>query len=131
MNPIERLNILKNIVEDYLRAFSARDLDKCLALFTDDCVVRSPYGEIELTGKAAWREHIEAMKKTWYYYNMRIDNFYPGDPDRIAVRWSVSATATNSKTAEFSGISIFYFRGELITGLDSYWHNRWVMSEIA
>ncbi|KAB2864738.1 MAG: nuclear transport factor 2 family protein [Anaerolineae bacterium] len=111
-----------NMVEDYLKSLNNFDLDQYLLLFTPDCVVNDPYGSAEFRGENGQRKFFTGMTETWHFFEMRTDSVYPGGNDRLAVRWSVSGTAKNAKTAEFSGISVFQFAGDKISRLDAYWH---------
>jgi limonene-1,2-epoxide hydrolase len=126
----ERHNELVEIVDKYMKALSALDENAYVALFTDNAVVNDPYGIAEFLGEDGLKRFFKGMTDTWQYFEMRGDKFYPGDGNRLAVRWSVSATAKNSRTIEFSGISIFYFSENKISGLDAYWHFRGIMQQI-
>jgi len=122
MDAKERYQQQINIVEAYLRALNSMNLDDYMALFTPECVVNDPYGTQPYQGREGLQKFFNGVQETWHFFEMRNDSVYPGGPDRLAVRWSVSGTAKNTKTAEFSGISIFQFSGDKISGLDAYWH---------
>jgi steroid delta-isomerase-like uncharacterized protein len=129
-NTKERHNQLIEIVEKYMKALNALDEAAYLDLFAENCVVNDPYGTAEYLGVEGLKRFFKGMNDTWKYFEMRGDKFYPGDGNRLAVRWSVSATAKNSNAIEFSGISIFYFTDEKISGLDAYWHFRNMMQQL-
>lgn len=126
----ERHAELVQLVEKYMKALSALDESAYLTLFTEDAVINDPYGVAEFLGVDGLKRFFKGMTDTWQYFEMRGDNLYPGDGNRLAVRWSVSATAKNGKTIEFSGISLFYFADNKISGLDAYWHFRGIMQQI-
>lgn len=117
-------------VEDYLRAINSRQTEACLKYFSEDCLVHDPFGYAEYRGRVNLRQHFTRLYDTWRYYMIRGDSFYLGDEQHLALRWSVSATAQNSKTAEFNGISIFRYEDEKIAQLDTYWNYRHVFHEI-
>lgn len=129
-NPKERQKALIEIVEQYMKALNTLDEAAYLALFTENCVVNDPYGVAEFLGEDGLKRFFKGMTDTWKYFEMRGDNFYPGDGNRLAVRWAVSATAKNGKAIDFSGVSIFYFAEDKISGLDAYWHFRGIMKQI-
>lgn len=130
-NTKERHNELIEIVEKYMKALNGLNEADYVALFTDNCVVNDPYGTAEFLGEDGLKRFFKGLTDTWKYFEMRGDKFYPGDGNRLAVRWSVSATTKNDgKTIEFSGVSIFYFAENKISGLDAYWHFRSIMKEI-
>lgn len=117
-------------VEAYIRALNNLDAEAYVGLFTPDCVVLDPYSVQEYTGEEGLRQFINGMTKTWRFFEMRMDNMFGGGEDRIAVRWSVSATAQNKRSAEFSGISIFVFNGGKIARLEAYWNQKIMLSQI-
>ena len=126
----ERHNQLIEYVEKYMKALNSLDESAYLALFGENCVVNDPYGTAEYLGEEGLKRFFKGMTDTWKYFEMRADKFYPGDNNRIAVRWAVSATAQSGKAVEFSGVSIFYFTDEKISGLDAYWHFRAMMQQL-
>jgi steroid delta-isomerase-like uncharacterized protein len=128
--PKERHNELVSLVESYVKALNSLNETNYVALFAENAVVNDPFGTAEYLGEEGLRRFFKGMTDTWRYFEMRGDKFYPGDGNRIAVRWSVSATAKNGKTIEFSGVSIFYFTKDKISGLDAYWHYRSVMKQL-
>lgn len=121
---------LIELVEDYMRALNTIDEDAYINVFSENCIVRDPYDKAEFIGEEGLRQFFKGVTQTWHYFEMRADNFYPGGDERIAVRWSVSATSHNRKTAEFSGLSIFSFEGDKISSLDAYWNIRNMLQQI-
>lgn len=117
-------------VENYIRALNSLDADAYMSLFSPDCVVLDPYGVNEFTGEEGLQQFFKGMSKTWRFFEMRIDNMFGGGEDRMAIRWSVSATAQSKRSAEFSGISIFIFNGEKIARLEAYWNLKHMLAQI-
>jgi hypothetical protein len=128
--PKERYNQQVDLIEKYIRSLNGFDEALYFSLFTEDCVVNDPYGTSEYLGTEGLKRFMKTMKDTWEFFEMRADSFYPGDGNRMAVRWSVSATAKSGKKVEFSGVNIFYFVGDKISGLDGYWHFRGLMKQL-
>jgi limonene-1,2-epoxide hydrolase len=126
----KRYDQLVRLAEDYMRSLNALDVESYIAVFTPDCVVHDPYGGAQFAGENGLREFFEGMLKTWHFFEMRADSVYPGGYNRLAVRWSVSATAKNRKTAEFSGISVFTFSSDKIVVLEAYWNLRTMLKQI-
>jgi steroid delta-isomerase-like uncharacterized protein len=126
----ERHSQLIELVENYMKALNSLDESAYLALFTENCVVNDPYGTAEYLGEDGLQRFFKGMTDTWKFFEMRGDKFYPGDGNRLAVRWSVSATSKTGKTVEFSGVSVFYFTDDKISGLDAYWHYRSMIQEL-
>lgn len=126
----ERHNEMVDVIEKYMKALNTLDESAYAAVFTNNAVVNDPYGTAEYLGEDGLKKFFKGMTDTWKFFEMRGDQFYPGDGKRLAVRWSVSATAKSSKTVEFSGISIFFFEENKISGLDSYWHFRGMMNQL-
>ena len=127
----ERHNEMVGVIEQYIKALNTLDEAAYLALFTSNAVVNDPYGTAEYLNEDGLKRFFKGMTDTWKFFEMRGDRFYPGDGQRIAVRWSVSATGKNGKTVEFSGISLFYFsENNKLSGLDAYWHFRGMMNQL-
>lgn len=126
----ERHNEMVGVIEQYIKALNTLDEAAYLALFTSSAVVNDPYGTAEYLNEDGLKRFFKSMTDTWKFFEMRGDHFYPGDGQQVAVRWSVSATAKTSKTVEFSGISLFYFSENKLSGLDAYWHFRGMMNQL-
>ncbi len=118
------------IAMKYMHALNTMKLDALLAMLSGDCVVRDPYTIGQIVGEEGLRGHYEAFINIWQYFEMRADSIYPGGTNRLAVRWSVSATAQNRRTAEYSGISVFQFQNDKITQIESYWNHETLQKQI-
>jgi hypothetical protein len=126
-----RPETLLSTLEAYMGALRNKDRQQALELFAGSGIIRDPVGQSEYAGKEAVGQYLDVLFATWFYYEIRIDNYFPGSDDRMAVRWSVSGTAVNNKTADFSGISIFVFDANLrIVSIESYWHYERILAQI-
>lgn len=118
-------------IEKYMQGLSKKDKAAVLAVLTDSAVIRDPYGQSEFVGTASIEQYLDDLFETWYYYEMRIDGYYPGGESQVALRWSVSGTAMNNRTADFSGISVFTFANpDKITEINTYWHLNRILERI-
>lgn len=129
MDTKQRYDQLVTLVETYMHSLNQLNAEAYTSLFTSDCVINDPYGTSKFEGAAGLRQFFDALTKTWHFFEMRADSIYHGDKDRLAVRWSVSATAQNKRTADFSGISVFTFAEDKIANLDAYWNLGHVLAQ--
>lgn len=118
-------------VDHYFRALNSLDRDAYLACFSDDALVRDPYGGRELRGREGLNKFMDGMERTWSQFEMMpTESFTAGD--RIAVSWTAAATAKSGKTAEFRGINVFTLNEEgLIRQLDGYWDFKAMAAQIS
>ncbi len=126
----QRYDQLVNHAEAYVRALNGLDSEAYIKLFAPSCTVHDPYGSGEYSGADGLRKFFDGMLKTWQFFEMRADGIYPGGENRLAMRWSVSATAKNQKRAEFSGITVFVFESNTIVRLNAYWNLRSMLKQI-
>lgn len=130
MDGKQRYEQLTGLIEAFMHSLNRLDADAYVSMFTSDCVVNDPYATSKYEGESGLRQFFEGLLKTWHFFEMRADGLYQGGDDRMAVRWSVSATAKNRRTADFSGISIFVFAGDKIASLDAYWNLQAMLQQI-
>lgn len=119
-----------NSVAHYFRALNKLDREAYLACFSDDALVRDPYGGRELRGREGLNKFMDGMERTWSHFQMTPEKSYAAG-DRIAVSWTAGATARSGKTAGFEGINVFTLDEEgLIRQLDGYWDFKAMVAQI-
>lgn len=122
---------LIGVIEGLIAALGNKDKTAYGNLFSVDAVIRDPFGGSEFKGLAGVKQHFENIFKVWFYYDMRITSYYMGGDSRIALRWSVSATAINNRTIDFTGISIYGFDvDEKIVLVETYWNYKHILDQI-
>ena len=60
---------------DYTDAAMMRDYDRFASLFTEDCVLRIPEGNVELAGRKEIRAGIERLQGFWEFF---VQTIHPG-----------------------------------------------------
>ncbi len=123
--------LLIGVIESLIGALGSKDQDTFTKQFSPDVVLRDPYGTSEYKGLDGVRVYWDNVFKIWFYYDIRLNSYYMGGESRVAVRWSVSGTAVNNKTADFTGIAIYDFNdANKIISVESYWNYERVLEQI-
>lgn len=126
-----RPKLLISVIESVIAALGGKDKDTFVKQFGDNVVMRDPYGGSEYKGKDGIKQYWDNLFNIWFYYDIRLTSYYMGGDNRIAVRWSVSGTALNNKTADFTGIAIYDFNEDRqIISIESYWNYERVLEQI-
>lgn len=114
----------RQMLEEFLAAFNAHDVDAIMGFFTEDCVFETPRGPDpwgkRLTEKAQVRTGIEARFAG-------IPDISYGDDrhwvcgDRAVSEWTITGTDVSGAEVEVRGCDLFELRDGKITRKDSYW----------
>jgi ketosteroid isomerase-like protein len=112
------------LMEAFLAAFNAHDVDAIMACFTDDCVLDMPRGPgpggRRLVGKQEVRTGIQSRLDG-------IPDVHYGDDrhwvcgDRGVSEWTLRGTQVSGEPIEVRGCDLFEFRDGKISRKDSYW----------
>ena len=113
------------VLRELLAAFNAHDLDRIMALFTDDCVLETPRGAdpwgTRFTGPAEVREGLAAR------FAGLPDVHYGDDEhwrcgDRGVSRWLLTGTSAAGERVEVRGCDLLDLAPDgRIRRKDSYW----------
>jgi ketosteroid isomerase-like protein len=116
--------VTTTMLEAFLAAFNAHDVDAIMAFFTEDCVFEMPRGPApggrRLVGRDAVREGIRSRFEgipDIRYEDER--HFVCGD--RGVSEWTIHGTQRTGEPIEVRGCDLFEFTGGLISRKDSYW----------
>ena len=122
---------MASTISDYFAALNHLDRDAYIACFTEDAVVRDPYGGPTLHGEEGLHKFWKGMERTWESFEMRPEAEYPAG-DRVAVPWQTTARSKAGKTAEFAGVNVFTLDDEgKIKQLDGYWDFKAMVAQIS
>src|ERR1044071_6293089 len=112
------------VLEAFLDAFNAHDVDAIMSFFTEDCVFEMPRGPApggrRLVGKAAVREGIRSRLEG-------IPDIHYGDDrhwvcgDRGVSEWTIRGTQSTGERIEVRGCDLFEFVDGKISRKDSFW----------
>lgn len=112
------------LLQGFLDAFNAHDVDAIMAFFADDCVMEMPRGPgpggRRLVGKTEVREGIQSR------FDGIPDVRYGDDRhwlcgDRGASEWTLRGTQPTGESIEVRGCDLFEFADGKISRKDSYW----------
>lgn len=112
------------LLQAFLDAFNAHDVDAIMSFFTDDCVFDTPRGPApggqHLVGKQEVRAGIEARLDG-------IPDIRYGDDrhwtcgDRGVSEWTIRGTQVTGETIEVRGCDLFELTDGKIRRKDAYW----------
>ena len=115
------------ILDGFVDAFNAHDIDRILSYMTDDCVFEASAGPHvdgeKFAGKQAVKKAFEDVFKTYpdaHWGNAR--HFISGD--RAVSEWTFTGTKPDGGKAEVMGCDLFTFRDGKIAIKNSYRKNR-------
>lgn len=118
-------------VECYFDALSSLDRKTFLNCFNNQAELLDPYGGRVFEGREGLSKWFVGMERTWDVFSMQATETYESG-DRLAVKWTASATAKNAKTALFDGINVFTIDEDgLISRLEGYWDASGMMAQIS
>ena len=115
------------ILDGFVNAFNAHDMDRILSYMTDDCVFEASAGPHvdgeKFVGREAVKKAFEDVFKTYpdaHWGNAR--HFISGD--RAVSEWTFTGTKPDGSKIEVMGCDLFTFRNGKIAIKNSYRKNR-------
>jgi len=112
------------MLEEFLAAFNAHDVDAIMEFFTEDCVFETPRGPHpwgrRLEGKEEVRKGFEARFAGIPDIRYDQDRHWVCD-DRGVSEWRITGTDTSGKRVEVRGCDLFELRDGKVARKDSYW----------
>jgi len=112
------------MLQAFLDAFNAHDVDAIMSFFTEDCVFDTPRGPApggqHLVGKQQVRAGIQARFDG-------IPNIHYGDDrhwtcgDRGVSEWTIRGTQVTGETIEVRGCDLFELTDNGISRKDAFW----------
>ena len=112
------------VLEGFLAAFNAHDVDAIMGFFTEDCVMEMPRGPApggrRLVGKDAVREGIRSRFEGIPDIRYEDDRHWVCR-DRAVSEWTIRGTQRTGEPIEVRGCDLLEFSGGLISRKDSFW----------
>ncbi len=122
---------MASITDKYFAALNALDREAYLACFSENVLLRDPYGARPLQGTAGLHKFMDGMERTWASFQMTPGDAYAAG-NRVAVPWRCVATAKSGKVADFAGVNVFTIdESGLIAQLDGYWDFKAMVAQIS
>ena len=116
-----------SILDGFVRAFNAHDVNKILSFMTDECVFEASAGPDadgeKFIGKEAVKKAFEDVFKTFPDANWgNARHFISGN--RAVSEWTFTGTKQDGSKVEVTGCDLFTFRNGKIAIKNSYRKNR-------
>jgi taurine dehydrogenase small subunit len=121
-NPKREVN--HALLGEISQAFNSRDVERIMALFTDDCIFYmasgpEPVGRT-VSGKAAVRKVLaDRFKVIPDMHWERLDEYFLGD--RAVTVWMVTGKAADGTVLNYKGCDLYEFKDGLVHRKDTYW----------
>ena len=113
-----------DILERFLAAFNAHDLDAIMRFFADDCELFMPRGKEPWGTRYTGKDAVRAGLATRF---ASIPDVHYGDDRHIVAgdlavsTWLLTGTAPTGEPIRVRGVDLLEFRDGLIVKKDSYW----------
>lgn len=120
---------LERVLDEWAKAWSAHDIERLVALFTDDCVYEDVALQAVNRGKAELRTFVEQTFATIPDFSLDLTSRFASG-DRGAIEWTMSGTqqvdipgvpATGKSFSSLRAVTIVEFRGGRIHRNTDYW----------
>jgi ketosteroid isomerase-like protein len=113
-------------LEELCAGFNAHDLDRIMAMFTDDCVLEMPRGDKPWGARSEGKENVQRAIATRlsslpdvHYGN--VEHFVDDAKNTGVSRWTITGTRQDGKKIEANGCDFYMFRDGKVVCKDSYW----------
>jgi ketosteroid isomerase-like protein len=117
---------IRTTLQELCDAFNAHDLDRIMALFSDDCVLEMPRGRdpwgTRFEGAGAVKEALATRFQGLpdvHYGNA--EHFVDSVGDTGISKWMLTGTTVDGTRKEVRGCDFYTFRDGKVISKDSYW----------
>lgn len=112
---------IRAAVAAYYAAIRNGDMDRVVAMFAADGVMRDPVGTPEAATEAERRQRYGGIGAMFESFGIQ-EEHVSANPPEAAARWTATGRARNGKDIRFEGISTFAFDDAgKITAMSAYW----------
>ncbi len=116
--------VATKVLEGFLEAFNAHDVDAVMSFFTEDCVLDMPRGPapggLRLVGKQQVRQGIQARLDGIPDIHYSDDQHWTCG-DRGVSTWTIRGTQLTGEPIEVRGCDLLEFSNGKISRKDSFW----------
>jgi ketosteroid isomerase-like protein len=117
---------IRAALNELCEAFNAHDLDRIMALFSDDCILEMP------RGSRAWGSRFEGKRNVREALATRFEglpdvhygndeHFVDAAADTGISKWTLTGTTRDGTRKEVQGCDFYTFRNGKVIRKDSYW----------
>lgn len=108
-------------VASYYAAIRDGDMERVVAMFAADAVMRDPVGTPDATTAAERQQRYSGIGAMFESFGIHEEHI-SANPPEAAARWTARGRARNGKDISFEGISTFAFDDAgKITAMSAYW----------
>ncbi|WP_394551603.1 nuclear transport factor 2 family protein [Agromyces sp. MMS24-JH15] len=119
-------SVTREVLEGFLGAFNAHNLDEIMGYFADDCVFYMPRGAAPRGDAYVGRRDVRAGLATRFAgipdVHYGDDRHWVGDDGFGVSEWTLTGTTISGVRLEVRGVDLLEFDGDgKITRKDSFW----------
>ncbi len=113
-------------LDELCAGFNAHDLDRIMAMFTDDCVLEMPRGDKPWGARSEGRENVRRAIATRFsslpdvHYG-NVEHFVDDTKNTGVTKWTITGTRLDGKKIEANGCDFYTFHDGKVVCKDSYW----------
>ena len=117
---------IRAALTELCEAFNAHDLDRIMALFSDDCVLEMPRGDKPWGARSEGRDNVRLAIATRFsglpdvHYG-NVEHFVDDKARTGISKWTLTGTRTDGQKLEVQGCDFYSFRDDKVVRKDSYW----------
>lgn len=117
---------IRTTLTELCEAFNEHDLDRIMALFSDDCVLEMPRGNMPWGSRYEGKQNVRDALATRFdglpdvhYGNAQ--HFVDSDAETGISKWILTGTSRDGAKKEVQGCDFYTFRDGKVMRKDSYW----------
>ena len=117
---------IRSALDELCAGFNAHDLDRIMALFSDDCVLEMPRGDKPWGARSEGRDNVRLAIATRFsglpdvHYG-NVEHFVDDKARTGISKWTLTGTRTDGQKLEVQGFDFYSFRDDKVVRKDSYW----------
>jgi ketosteroid isomerase-like protein len=117
---------IRSALDELSASFNAHDLDRIMAMFSDDCVLEMPRGDRPWGARSEGRKNVRRAIATRFaglpdvHYG-NVEHFVDETAQTGISRWTITGTRQDGKKLEVNGCDFYTFGGGKVVCKDSYW----------
>jgi ketosteroid isomerase-like protein len=117
---------IRSMLTELCDAFNAHDLDRIMALISDDCVLEMPRGDKPWGSRFEGKQNVRDALATRFE---GLPDVHYGDEEHFVdlaantgvSKWTLTGTTREGTRKEVRGCDIYTFRNGKVIRKDSYW----------
>ena len=112
----------QRLADQVFSAFNTQDVERVLALYTDDLVWIDPNTRGPVVGREAMRAYLTKLFDRWTMHWKGEEVFPLDGTDGVAIRWTGKlAPAGESRSVDIAGLDLVILDGDLVARNEVYY----------